>query len=92
MNSPGLSDEGALPRVNETPPITVRDSMLKNVIGSFRTEGTLLFFSEWQQNLLFKQIMPLPSLKFKTRFEIYSQFLYLYKKKHDNQGKTYPGH
>ena len=40
MNSPGLNDEGVLPRVNETTPTTVRYSMLKNVIGYFRTEGT----------------------------------------------------
>ena len=39
INSPGLSDEGALPRVGERPPTAVRGSKLKKEIGSFRTEG-----------------------------------------------------
>jgi len=38
--NPGLSDEGALPRVNETPPTAVRGSILEIEIRPFRTEGT----------------------------------------------------
>jgi hypothetical protein len=40
VNSPGLSDEGALPRVDEIPPTAVRGRMLEDVARLFRTEGT----------------------------------------------------
>jgi hypothetical protein len=40
VNSPGLSDEGALPRVDEIPPTAVRGRMLKDDARLFRTEGT----------------------------------------------------
>ena len=38
MNSPGLSDEEALPRVNESLIVTVHGKIAKEVIGSFWTE------------------------------------------------------
>ncbi|MCL4481220.1 MAG: hypothetical protein M1445_01120 [Bacteroidetes bacterium] len=40
INSPGLSDEGALPRVKRSPPAAVRGRRLKKEVLLFRTEQT----------------------------------------------------